>query len=532
MKNSNISKWTKILCSGLLVTCAIGLNAAQAAGQRAFHPNSASHGADHAKATHEWPHYPKIDYSKYSAKEQKQIKHGEYLAMMGDCIACHTAKPDGIPFAGGLSFKTPFGVFYTPNITPDKATGIGNWTFEEFKTAMRDGIGPKGNDYPVFPFVYFNKITTPDLHDIWAFLRAMPPIKQRDRKNKIMFPFNIRFFQAGWKVMFFQFHKGRLPYDAKHSKAWNRGRYLVDGLGHCAMCHSPMNLLGASKRSLYLAGNFVDGYYAPNITSATTGKMPIKEIVDVFAKGDMLGGGHVEGPMAEVNHDSLDYLKKSDLVAIATYLKTVPAIRHKEAKITGGSALAVGKGIYEAHCTACHATGAAGAPVKGNYADWKPRIALGMKQLFHNAIHGIGGMPAKGTCMSCSDKDIKDAVRYLVHSAEANKGGGGAAPAVIRTAPPPVDTSLKLGRKIYGQSCSMCHADGKYGAPMLGDKDAWNNILKTSGGGMPTLFERAIKGYKQHPKKGACLKCTNSEIEAAVKYMITESIPDKNFKLW
>ncbi|MCW5588726.1 MAG: c-type cytochrome [Legionellales bacterium] len=496
--------------------------------QKPMHPNTAAHGASQVS----YPTYPTIDYSKYSAEDVKIIQHGEYLAKIGDCIACHTNSAEGTaPFAGGLPFKTPFGIFYSPNITPDKQTGMGNWTETDFKTALRDGIGPHGNYYPVFPFVYFNQITDQDIQDLWAYFRAIPAVNLRNRKNKVAFPFNIRFLQAGWKVLFFQFHKGQFQYDPKQSAAWNRGRYLVDGLGHCAMCHSPMNLFGASDRNLYLSGNFVNGYYAPNITSATLAKYSIDEIVKVFSQEEMLGNsGKVQGPMEEVDRDSLKYLQQQDLIAIATYLKTVPAIQPKVEKVEGGSALAIGAKVYDAHCGVCHNTGAAGAPIKGNAADWKPRIAQGMDTLFKHAIQGINSMPPKGTCMSCSDDEIKDAVRYLVNEAEG-KNASSSAPQPARTAPPVVDTSLELGRKVYGQSCAMCHADGKYGAPILGDKDAWEKIL-TQDGGMPTVFEHAINGYKLHPKKGACLECQNSDIQAAVKYIIQESIPDRNVSLW
>jgi len=266
-----------------------------------------------------YPTYPTPHYGT-DPKKTTLIKRGEYLTKLGDCIACHTKPGSQKPFAGGLPIKTPFGTIYTPNITPDKATGIGNWTNKQFLDAMRDGKSPEGHYYyPAFPYIYFNSVNTKDLLAIKAYLNAIPPIQQKDRETDMHFPFNWRFLQLGWRILFFH-DKGPYQNNPKQSAAWNRGKYIVDGLGHCSMCHTPMHhfirkkwVLGAPIQKYYLTGNFVEGFFAPNITSTDLKNTPTQEIADVFLKDKLIGGGEVEGPMADVNHDSLKYLLSNRL---------------------------------------------------------------------------------------------------------------------------------------------------------------------------------------------------------------------------
>ncbi|MHB1588566.1 MAG: c-type cytochrome, partial [Metallibacterium scheffleri] len=169
------------------------------------------------------------------------IARGEYLARAGDCVACHTMR-GGAPYAGGLATPTPFGLLYSPNITPDKQYGIGNWTEDEFWRAMHDGIAP-GNKllYPVFPFTHFTKISRPDVDAIFAYLRSLPPAAQPNHPNEMPFPFNQRSTLVFWRALFFR--AGEFKPDPKQSPEWNRGAYLVEGLGHCGMCHSSFNAL-------------------------------------------------------------------------------------------------------------------------------------------------------------------------------------------------------------------------------------------------------------------------------------------------
>lgn len=449
------------------------------------------------------------------------IKRGEYLSKVGDCIACHTdTKHHGPAFAGGLGIYTPFGTIYSPNITPDKKTGIGQWRDEDFIRAMHEGIAPDGSYYfPVFPFASFTKINKTDLLAIKTYLFSLPPVYKKNQVNDMMWPFNWRFLQLGWRLLFF--HSGEFKKESQQSSAWNRGAYLVQGLGHCGMCHSPLNLLGAEKKKYYLTGGFIEGYFAPNISSSGLKDVSLQEITEVFTKGNMLkGAGKVGGPMAEVNSNSLAYLKHSDLIAIASYLKSVNSQTPKSA-FTGPITAKTGKKVYQSYCATCHATGAAGAPKIGDNVEWKKRLAIGKNLVYARAIQGFNSMPPKGTCTGCSDAAIKAAVDYLITTQ------------INTTANIPVQEiplSLVIGKKIYQQYCATCHSNKKNRpAPQLGDKKAWRTLIAK---GMDVLFANTINGYKTMPAKGDCHHCSNAELEASVKYIVEESKTNGNYSLW
>ncbi len=472
--------------------------------------------------------YPAVNYG--SGAQAELIKKGEYLTKAGDCIACHTRPNGGKPFAGGREINTPFGKMYSPNITPDKKTGIGNWTDEQFIHAMREGISPEGHFYyPALPYLYFNKVSKDDLIAIHAYLHALPAVEEANRENEMIFPFNLRFLQSGWRLLFFDFNRGEYKADPRKPADWNRGAYLVQGLAHCAMCHTPMyyllndNLvLGAPIKKYNLAGGFVDGYASPNISARRLADVPNEKIVNVFLKDEKINGGTVQGPMWEVNHDSLKYLSKDDLDAIATYIKSVQSDLPPPPKLASGSG--AGKAVYDKYCAACHAMGSGGAPKFGDPAAWSGPISLGMDALYKNAINGIGGMPAKGNCMSCTDQNIKDAVDYMV--AAAGKSTAGASSAKTPYVP---DTSLARGKQVYTQVCSICHDKGELGAPIIGDKQTWAPLIAKN---MDILVYNSIHGYKGHPPKGACYQCTSADIIAAVKYMVQQSRTEGDYTLW
>lgn len=470
-----------------------------------------------------YPAYPVVDYG--TGTQASLIKRGEYLAKAGDCIACHTDTTNGGKiFAGGLPMKTPFGTFYSPNITPDKDTGIGKWSDEDFMRAMQHGIRPDGSyNFPVFPYLYFTKLNKNDLLAIKSYLFALPPVYQPARKNDVPWPLSWRFLQLGWRILFF--HGGEYKYDAEHTAVWNRGAYLVQGLGHCGMCHTPINLLGAPKEKYFLTGNFVDGYFAPDITGFGLKGTTTQSVVDVFTQDQMLkGAGAVQGPMAEVDHDSLMYLKPEDLNAIAVYLQTV---KSKEPEASGPTGAGAGKKIYESHCAVCHGTGAAGAPKLGDVAAWTPRIKQGMDVVFQHAINGFNSMPPRGTCMSCSDEQVKAAVQYLVDQSKPGAAGAGAA--TNNVAGPPPRPTIADGEQIYKSTCSVCHAQGLLGAPKLGDQAAWAPRIKQN---MDVLFMHTIKGYNRMPPRGTCVSCTNAELEAAVLYMVQQAGTGSDYQLW
>lgn len=469
-----------------------------------------------------YPSYPQVNYG--TGTQASLIRRGEYLAKAGDCIACHTdAKNNGKLYAGGLGINTPFGTFYTPNITPDKETGIGNWSDQDFIRAMQEGINPHGQYYfPVFPYTYFTKISKNDLLAIKTYLFSVPAVHQVNHANDVPFPFSWRFLQLGWRILFFT--SGEYKYDPEQTQEWNRGAYLVQGLGHCGMCHTPINFLGAPKDKYFLTGNFVDGYFAPDITEYGLKGSSTTNIVDVFSQDEMLkNAGAVQGPMAEVDHDSLMYLSPDDLQDIASYLITVKSAEPKSS--SGPVGPGAGKKIYDAHCAVCHGTGAAGAPRIGDTTAWTPRIKQGMDILFQHAINGFNSMPPKGTCMTCSDEQIKAAVQYLADESKPGAAGAGA-PVVIKQPPRP---TLADGKRIYEESCSVCHDQGLLGAPKLGDKEAWAPLISQN---MDVLFTHSIKGYNRMPPKGTCVACTDAEIQAAVLYMVQQSKTTGDYLLW
>jgi cytochrome c5 len=508
---------------GLLVVAFIAVAIYTYLGVTSNLNNMANYATEAEKETPYYPDYPPVNTT---GKDPAQIQRGEYIAKSGDCIACHSNTPKhGATFAGGLPMPTPFGTIYTPNITPDKETGIGNWTDEQFIKAMRKGISPEGHFYyPAFPYYYFNNITTDDLKALKAYLDSIPAVKQENLKNTMIKPFNIRLLQEGWRILFFhpESQSGYTP-NPKQSDEWNRGAYLVEGAGHCAMCHSPSYYLltqsiplAAPIKKYNLSGAAVQGYLAPNISSSNLAKIANDDIVNVFKKDALIGGGNVVGPMKEVNHDSLKYLTDSDLLAIAVYLKSVQSLSPPKPKSSGGP----GAEIYEGYCSGCHANGSGGAPRFGDAAAWDTVMKAGATKVDYLAVHGINGMPAKGTCITCTDDQIKQAVEYMV---AGTKGGAGSAPAKPMPA-----LSMADGQNIYNKNCSSCHSTGMDGAPKLGDMDAWR---PTVDGGFMKAYDNMVTGSQGHPKNGGCPTCSDAELKAALKYLL-QSSSTNNYELW
>lgn len=477
----------------------------------------------HAVHAGDYPDYPSVNYG--TGAKADEIKRGEYLVKAGDCIACHT-KPGGKPFAGGLPIKTPFGTIYSQNITPDPKHGIGNWSDKDFLRALKEGVAPDGSYYfPVFPYPYFNKMSDQDILAIKAYLAAIPAEDAENKPVDMPIPFRWRIMQLGWRVLFFNFYQGELTPDPKESAAWNRGRYLVEGPGHCSMCHTPMNKLGAPIRKYYLTGGMVDGFYAPNITSTTLHDHTIDEVVNVFLKDTRVAGGKISAtPMLEVNHDSLEYLTIEDLDDISTYLRSVVSKTPPSPKNSGVGDLAAGKAIYNKYCVGCHATGAGGAFKYGDAQAWKPLIDKGLNQLYKNAVAGIGNMPPKGNCITCTNDDIQNAVDYIVTGSSKEALFSSQKKAVKLPQP-----TLARGKKVYQEVCALCHEKGNLGAPVVGDKQAWAKRIKQN---MDVLINHTLKGYKGHPARGACTDCNDTDIIAAVKYMVQESKSSGDYKLW
>ncbi len=492
----------------------------------AFHPISSR--VDIISA---YPVYPQIDYAGVDRIEA--VKRGEYLVKMGDCIACHTHdQPQAQAFAGGLPIPTPFGTFYSPNITPDEATGIGSWTEAEFIRAMRFGILADGsNAFPAFPYVYFNRVTEQDLRDIWAYLRAIPAVHRTNQGNTLPFPLNIRFLQYGWKLLYFYPDQGVYNSNPTRSKQWNRGAYLVQGLGHCAMCHSPMNLFGAEQKRYFLTGSFIQGFWAPDITGTGLAAASKYQIADVFRTGQLVNqAGPVRGPMADANHDSLQYLTENDRLAIAEYLKSINGRepRNVSKLVAQQEPLKRGEQVYANVCVVCHLNGEIGAPRIGNQADWQQRVLRsGISGLYGHAINGYNKMPIKGACVTCDDRDIIHAVDYLLYrSLESSQWYAlNNKPAMPRQQA----TGPAVGKTVYQETCSICHEQGKLGAPKTGDKQQWAARIEKN---FDVLIVNTLNGINNMPPKGGCTYCTGSEIIAAVKFMVQQSQVGNDYSLW
>lgn len=477
-----------------------------------------------------YPKYPEVDYGR--GDTATLIKRGEYLVKVGDCIACHTNTPAGsAAFAGGLPIETPFGTIYSSNITPDKETGLGNWTEADFIQSMHEGKLPDGrNLFPVFPYVYFSNVTVDDLRAIWAYLQRIPAVNQQNHSLKMPFPLNWRFLQYGWKALFFYPYKSEYTYDPDKSKAWNRGAYLVEGLGHCTMCHTPVNILGAPKRKYYLTGNFIEGFWAPNITSYGLKSATHYEVAEVFATGQLINrAGPVAGPMADVNHNSLSHLTEEDRLAIATYLKSVKSqVPYKIKPVKQQNTLKHGRQVYINVCIACHQKGEAGAPRLGDSANWELRVQTGMEALYRHTINGYNNMPVRGACVTCSDDDITAAVDYLVFSSLTRAQRQQLEEHEMQ---PTLKYSVADGKKIYQETCAVCHETGALGSPKTGDKEVWQPLIAQN---MDVLILNTLRGMDNMPPKGGCKYCSTAEIIAAVKYMVTESTTDEDedYSLW
>jgi len=288
---------------------------------------------------------------------QDLLAKGKYLTDMGDCVACHTAD-GGQKFAGGLYMPTPFGPISTPNITPDKETGIGEWTDDQFYSTFHEGLGKRGEHlYPVMPFPWFTKVTRDDVMAIKAYLFSLAPVHNPRSPNKLAFPFNIRAGLAVWDEAFLV--EGTFKPDPAKSPEVNRGAYIVEGLGHCGECHNGRNLLGDTRMAQSLRGGPIQDWYAPNITSDVRdgiGKYSDDQIFQFLKVGAAPGMGVVAGPMAQTVHESLSKLTDADVHAMIAYLKSTPAkpsyTSAERTAYTGPQP--VGREIYLNNCASCH----------------------------------------------------------------------------------------------------------------------------------------------------------------------------------
>ena len=361
------------------------------------------------------------------------VAKGEKLADAGYCLTCHTP-PKGKAYAGGLPMVTAFGTIYSTNITPDPATGIGNWSQEAFTRALHEGVARDGSHlFPAFPYDHFTKVSDDDAKALYAFMMTRPAVAQTPPPNTVPFPLNIRLLQAGWKVLFFK--EGRYQPVAERSAEWNHGAYLAEGLSHCSACHTPRNALGAERQDAHLAGAAIDGWFAPALTAANTAPVPwsAAELHDYLRNGGTPYHGVAAGPMSDVVHQGYALLDDADVNAVAAYIASIDGSADRKADVGQivGDALARsrydasqvsdhGAALYMSACAACHYNPTSGPQLARPELGLKSSVsAADPTNLVQVILHGISVkdglpgtmMPAFGVGMS--DDDVAAIAVYL-----------------------------------------------------------------------------------------------------------------------
>jgi mono/diheme cytochrome c family protein len=303
-----------------------------------------------------WPRAEHIPSSSAQAwaPTPANIARGAYLARAGDCAACHTAR-GGQAYAGGRAVDTPFGRVMTPNLTPDVQTGIGAWSADDFWNALHNGISRDGRLlYPAFPYPNYTKLTRMDADALFAYLRSLAPASQANQPHKLRFPYDTQAALAAWRLLYFK--PGVIAPEPARGADWNRGAYLVEGLGHCSACHSPRNSLGASGQGLRGGLIPVLGWYAPSLASNDP------HVAQLLGSG-VSPQGAVYGPMAEVVAQSLQHLSPQDLGAMAAYLASLPPDdqNREPAEPPPEPVMKMGAKLYGQHCADCHGKDGRGA---------------------------------------------------------------------------------------------------------------------------------------------------------------------------
>ena len=374
------------------------------------------------------------------------IARGKYLTTAADCAPCHTG-PGHAPFSGGLVVDTPYGGLATPNITPDKDTGIGNWSDKDFYNALHYGVSP-GRSYLVFPkFLYpampytsYTKLSYADVMAIKAYLFSLPPVKVAPTPNSMAFPFNQRPVLLGWRILFFR--AGPMHMDPSWDEHLKNGAYLTEVLGHCGECHTPRNMLSAMETGRAYAGAAIDDLYAPNISSDKTQGVGGWTQADLVAylhdDGNMVKGSPY-GSMGDMTDNSTSQLPISDVIDIANYLQTATKPQHTTppAAVADAAASASrGAAVYAANCAGCHGKTGGGLPPKfvPNLAGNDSINAAEPFNVIGPVLSGLGpwgkGPAMPSFAVRLSDQQIADVANY-VRTAWANQGVANATPADV-----------------------------------------------------------------------------------------------------
>lgn len=391
----------------------------------------------------------------------QQLRTGAMLARAANCMACHSARGEA-PFAGGRVINTPFGNFITPNITSDPVHGIGAWSADDFWRALHEGKSPERRFYyPAFPFTSYTRMTRADSDALYAWMRTVPPSARANQSHALQFPYDQRILLAGWRALYFR--AGTYVARPERSVQWNRGAYLVEGVGHCSACHAARNALGATRAGPGLGGALIasQDWYAPSLAAADEAGVADwarRDVVDLLQTGVSMRSS-VFGPMAEVVAQSLQYLETTDIDAMATYLQQLPGQETTKnasgaAKVSAPAATAAGgnlvtpdatvprdataqhddqalrdpqlvrgAALYRNHCIDCHGADGRGAPpayppLAGNRALLMSSAVNPIRMVLHGGFAPATagnprpfGMPPFGPVLD--DAQIADLVSYL-----------------------------------------------------------------------------------------------------------------------
>jgi len=355
------------------------------------------------------------------------VAHGKSLVEASDCATCHTADPQR-PFAGGKRIDTPFGAIYSPNLTPDRETGIGDWSDADFVRALRFGVAPDGSRYyPAFPYPYFTKFTRGDILAIRAYLSTLTPFRNEEPPPALRFPLNFRVVMRVWNYFFFK--PGILEPDQQKDIDWNRGRYLVEGAGHCGACHTPKNMFGADRRGQAFAGGRVGDWFAPRLDGAARSGLKSWSVDDIveYLQSGRNARSHADGLMAEVVVNSTSKISDGDARAIAVYLKSLPAgPPEPQVILPPEDRMKSGEAMYEHACVACHEKDGSSAPriyppLPGNAllqsADPTSTLRIildGAQTVTTPRAPNKGSMPAYAK--QWTDQQIADVTNYIRNS--------------------------------------------------------------------------------------------------------------------
>lgn len=365
---------------------------------------AAAAGAALLAALYAWSDEPAIAPAARAAgaAPAQTLAEGRRIVALGDCMVCHTAA-DGRAYAGGLPLKTPFGTIYSTNITPDPETGIGRWSQEAFRRAMRHGVSRDGHLlYPAFPYTHYTRMSDRDIGLAYAYLMSRPAVASTPPANALVFPLNFRPLLAFWNLLYLS--PGRDTGAPENGATVARGRYLVDTMGHCASCHSGLNLLGGERRPAFGGGD-IDGWHAPALTSLARGANPwtAAALADYLQEGLAPGHGAAKGPMRPVT-ERLAEVPRDDVRAMAAYLMSIqkPAVAKASApaaapapSASGGAKAAQGAALFAAACASCH-----GASAPMTTVGHRPPLGRSSALLSDNPVNFIQtvqqGIPWRG----------------------------------------------------------------------------------------------------------------------------------------